>query len=151
MRLTLSPSCLTTLPGTPTVRLGLPVGLHCSLAGAGAAGHLPCRQRWRHHLDRLRKIHPQEHRGAHLRLGLFVGSAGLPCPEQEDRPRPDPLRRVRERCLRRASACRSDPAGGVLRPAPVRGPGQGSGGDGAADVVRRPDSARAANCAVRHP
>ena len=33
-----------------------------------------------------------------------------------------PLRRVRERCLRRASACRSDPAGGVLRPAPVRGP-----------------------------
>ena len=26
---------------------------------------------------------------------------------------------------------------------------RGSGGDGAADVVRRPDSARAANCAVR--
>ena len=34
----------------------------------------------------------------------------------------DPMRRVRERCLRRASACRSDPAGGVFRPAPVRGP-----------------------------
>ena len=33
-----------------------------------------------------------------------------------------PCRRVRERCLCRASACRSDPAGGVLRPAPVRGP-----------------------------
>ena len=27
----------------------------------------------------------------------------------------------------------------------------GSGGDSAADVVRRPDSARTANCAVRHP
>ena len=100
----------------PAGRAALP------LAGAGAAGHLPCRQRWRHYLDRLRKIYPEKHCGAHLRLGLFVGSAGLPCPEQEDRPRPDPLRRVRERCLRRASACRSDPAGGVLRPAPVRGP-----------------------------
>lgn len=28
---------------------------------------------------------------------------------------------------------------------------RGSGGDSAADVVRHPDSARAANCAVRHP
>ena len=43
-------------------------------------------------------------------------------PEQKDRAGPDPLRRVRERHLRRPAAGRADPPGGVLRGNDVRGP-----------------------------
>ena len=103
------------------LRFCLPQRLHRPLAGAGPAGHGPRRQRQRHRLDRLREKHPQEHPRPGLRIGPLVGGAGLPGPEQKDRAGPDPLRRVRERRLRRTSAQRAHPSGGIFRPASLRG------------------------------